>query len=127
MLIISENRKCGEGLPDGQQKKKYSLDKKGQHFLTTRGEKKIFMSNMVPASIRPRSSNNIKEIQLFHKQTKGKDTLKEQSYNAAQMTTIKKSRVFAKKVVYAHPDFVKGTVVLQRPLVAYLAIIQLGC
>lgn len=48
-----------------------------------RKKKKIFMSNTVPASVRPRSSNNIKEIQLFHQQTMGKDTKKEQSYNAA--------------------------------------------
>lgn len=81
MLIISENRKCGEGLPDGQQKKnpkKNSLDKKKRHFLTTRG-KKVFIRNTVPANVRPRSSNKgkIKEIQLFHQQTRGKDTNKE--------------------------------------------------
>lgn len=72
---------------------------------------------MVPASVRPRSSN-IKETQLFHQHNRGKDTKKQQSYNAAQMTTIKKVR----KVIYAHPDFAKRTVerlaVRQRPLVA---------
>lgn len=112
-------------------KKKIQSRQKRATFPHHKRKNKIFMSNMVPASVRPRSSNNIKEIELFHQQTKGKDTLKEQSYNAAQMTTTKKSRVFAKKVVNAQPDFVKGTVerlaVLQRPLVAYLAIFQLGC
>lgn len=56
-------------------KKKYSLDKKKrQHFLSTRGKKKIFMNNTVAASVRPRSSNNIREIQLIHPQTGGKET-----------------------------------------------------
>lgn len=39
MLIISENRKCGEGLPDGQQKK-YSLDKKKGNISSAQEEKK---------------------------------------------------------------------------------------
>lgn len=34
------------------------------------------MNNMVAASVRPRSSNNIREIQLFHPQTGGKETKK---------------------------------------------------
>lgn len=37
-LIISENRKCGEGLPEGLQKN--TTFSKRQHFLTTKEKKK---------------------------------------------------------------------------------------
>lgn len=67
------------------------------------------MNNMVAASVRPRSSNNIREIQLIHPQTGGKETKKRTVLQCCiNGNNKKKSHGFARMVIYANPDFIKG-------------------
>lgn len=64
-LIISENRKCGEGLPEGLQKN--TTFSKRQHFLTTKEKKKKKEKNSVKnskhkASLRREENSTIQKF-----------------------------------------------------------------